>query len=93
MQRKHDPVPEQGKWLRSVIRGHVNYYAVPGNKQATDAYRTEAIKGWLRALRARSQKARRLTWERFIRIVNRWIPRVRIVHPYPSQRLHVNHPK
>ena len=93
MQRKHDPVPEQGKWLRSVIGGHVNYYAVPGNKQAIDAYRTEAIRGWLRALRGRSQKARRLTWERFNRIVNRWIPRARIVHPYPSQRLHVNHPK
>ncbi len=93
MQRKHDPVPEQGEWLRSVISGHVNYYAVPGNKQAIDAYRNEAIKGWLRALRDRSQKARRLSWERFIRIVNRWIPRARIVHPYPNQRLHVTHPK
>jgi hypothetical protein len=22
MRRRHDPVPEQGKWLRSVVQGH-----------------------------------------------------------------------
>ncbi len=28
--RLHDPVPEVGKWLASVVRGHVSYYGVPG---------------------------------------------------------------
>jgi hypothetical protein len=27
MQRRHDPVPDQGQWLASVVRGHSNYYA------------------------------------------------------------------
>src|SRR6266545_7771940 len=29
--RRHHPVPEQGRWLGSVVRGHRAYYAVPGN--------------------------------------------------------------
>ena len=28
-QRMHLPVPEQGRWLASVLRGHMAYYAVP----------------------------------------------------------------
>jgi len=29
--RRHLPIPEQGHWLASVLRGHYNYYAVPDN--------------------------------------------------------------
>jgi hypothetical protein len=28
-QRRHLPIPEQGRWLGSVVRGHHAYYAVP----------------------------------------------------------------
>jgi len=93
MWRRHEPVPEQGKWLRSVVQGHLNYYAVPGNKQSIDAFRTEVIKGWLRALRRRSQKSRSLTWERIKRLIKTWIPTAKILHPYPSQRLCVTNPR
>lgn len=93
MRRRHNPVPEQGKWIRSVITGHFNYYGVPGNKQALDAFRTEAIKQWFRALRSRSQKARRLTWERFKRLIATWVPTVKIKHAYPYQRLRVTYPR
>jgi len=93
MRRRHDPVSEQGKWLRSVVQGHLNYFAVPGNKPSIDAFRTEVIKGWLHALRRRSQKSRRLSWERVMRLVITWIPRARILHPYPSQRLRVINPR
>jgi RNA-directed DNA polymerase len=47
IRRRHDPIPEQGKWLRAVVQGHFNYFAVPGNKPAIDAFRTEVIKAWL----------------------------------------------
>lgn len=87
MRRRHDAVPEQGRWLRSVVQGHLNYYAVPGNKQSIDSFRTEVIKGWLHALRRRSQKSRNLTWERVKRLIKTWIPTARILHPYPSERL------
>jgi hypothetical protein len=29
--RMHDPVAQTGQWLRSVVQGYFNYYAVPGN--------------------------------------------------------------
>jgi len=93
MRRRHVPVPDQGRWLRSVLNGHLNYYAVPGNKKSIDAFRTEVMRGWFRALRRRSQKARKLTWEKFKRLVKTWLPTAKVRHPYPNQRLCVNNPR
>jgi RNA-directed DNA polymerase len=83
--RRHLPVPEQGRWLASVVRGHLAYYAVPGNIDAVSAFRDEVRRLWHETLRRRSQRSR-LTWERYGRIANRWLPPARIVHPYPSVR-------
>ena len=91
--RRHEPVPALGKWLRSVVQGHLNYYAVPGNGQAINVFRTEINKAWLYALRRRSQKAGKLTWARMRRLIKTWIPTASIKHPYPSQRLYVNYPR
>ena len=93
MRKRHTPVTEQGKWLRSVVQGHLNYFAVPNNKQSIDSFRSDVTKSWFQALRRRSQKARRFTWEDFEKLANKWIPKARIVHPYPSQRLHVTYPR
>lgn len=93
MQRRHIPVPDQGRWLRSVIIGYFNYYAVPGNRQSIDSFRTEVMRGWFHALRRRSQKARSLTWERFKRLAKTWLPTAKVKHPYPSQRLSVTNPR
>ena len=30
--RMHDPVPEVGEWLKSVVGGHIRYFGVPGNR-------------------------------------------------------------
>ena len=84
--RWHDPVPEVGRWLASIIRGHLNYYGVPLNFEALAAFHHRVICLWKRALSRRSQKAH-VTWERMRRIARRWLPPVRIVHPYPDQRL------
>jgi RNA-directed DNA polymerase len=83
--RRHLPIPNQGRWLASVVRGHLAYYAVPGNIDAVSAFRDEVRRSWREALRRRSQRSR-LTWERFGRIAHRWLPPARIVHPYPSVR-------
>jgi len=85
-QRWHDPVPEVGRWLASIIRGHLNYYGVPLNFDALAAFHHRVICLWKRALSRRSQKAH-VTWERMRRTARRWLPPVRIVHPYPDQRL------
>jgi RNA-directed DNA polymerase len=93
IRRRHEPVPALGKWLRSVIQGHLNYFAVPGNRKAVDRFRTEINRAWLFALRRRSQKSRNLTWDRIKRLIKTWIPTVRTRHPYPDQRLCVNYPR
>ncbi len=86
--RLHDPVPEVGTWLASVVRGHAHYYGVPRNSKAINQFRHLVTRMWFRSLRRRSQKTR-LTWERMTRLIKRWIPNVRITHPYPEQRLYV----
>jgi group II intron reverse transcriptase/maturase len=85
MRRRHRPVPEQGHWLASVVRGHLAYYAVPGNIDAVAAFRTQAMRHWYRALRRRSQRSR-LDWKRMDRLSTRWLPLARKKHPWPEDR-------
>lgn len=87
--RRHDPVPEQGAWLRSVVQGHLAYYAVPGNTHAVRAFRDEVTRHWYKALRRRSQK-KRLTWSRMNPLAKRWLPPARVRHPYPDARFAAN---
>lgn len=83
--RRHLPVPEQGRWLASVLRGHFNYYAVPDNSEALRAFRSGMLKHWRGALRRRSQRGRP-TWKTMFRLADRWLPRPRILHPWPDAR-------
>jgi group II intron reverse transcriptase/maturase len=85
MHRRHLPIPEQGQWLGSVVRGHLRYYAVPDNNEAIRAFRTGAVRHWRHALRRRSQRSR-VTWERIYRLEARWLPPPRIHHPWPKAR-------
>ncbi len=83
--RMHLPIPEQGRWLASVLRGHYQYYAVPDNSEALRAFRRQAVWHWLRALRRRSQRTT-VTWKRMSRFADRWLPPPHILHPWPEQR-------
>lgn len=83
--RRHQPLPEQGAWLRSVVQGHLAYYAVPGNTEAVAAFRTLVTRHWFKALRRRSQRTR-LNWTRMNRLANRWLPPARVRHPFPDVR-------
>jgi RNA-directed DNA polymerase len=83
--RRHLPIPDQGRWLASVLRGHYHYYAVPDNIEALNAFRHHVMRHWQRALRRRSQR-HRVTWERMRRIADRWLPPPRILHPWPDAR-------
>ncbi len=86
--RMHDKVPEVGKWLGEVMRGHCNYYGVPGNSSALWRFRLDLGRTWFRTLRRRSQK-HTLTWERMNRLIERYIPPAEITHPYPRMRFRV----
>jgi RNA-directed DNA polymerase len=83
--RRHQPIPEQGKWLRSVVQGHIAYYAVPGNTDAVAAFRTQVGRQWFKALRRRSQRTR-LNWKRMDRLTTKWLPPARVRHPFPDVR-------
>jgi group II intron reverse transcriptase/maturase len=86
--RGHWSIPEVGKWLGLVVRGHCQYYGVPGNFAMLKAYRQAVLRLWQLTIRRRSQR-HRATWARVYRLARRWIPYVHITHPYPSARLRV----
>jgi group II intron reverse transcriptase/maturase len=86
---RHLPIPEQGQWLASVLRGHFAYYAVPGNGRAIQAFRTQVTRRWLKALRRRSQR-HHLNWKRMVLLAQRWLPPAQILHPYPEARFAAN---
>jgi RNA-directed DNA polymerase len=83
--RMHLPIPEQGRWLASVLTGHYRYYAVPGNSHALRGFRHRVLLHWRHALARRSQKGR-ITWDRLRRLATRWLPQPRILHPWPDER-------
>lgn len=87
IRNRHRTVAEQGRWLRRVVQGHFNYYAVPGNRKALDTFCTQIRHAWLRALRRRSHKGRNLTWQRIQGWLEKWLPKAHVRHPYPNQRL------
>jgi group II intron reverse transcriptase/maturase len=90
--RMHQPIPKQGQWLHYVVRGYFNYHAVPTNGRALHVFRHHVIDLWRRTLRRRSQKDR-VTWERMTQLVDDWLPKPTILHPWPSDRFAVTHPR
>jgi RNA-directed DNA polymerase len=81
----HDPIAETGVWVKQMLQGHLNYYAVSGNHPSMWWFCNQVRWLWLKTLRRRSQKAD-LSWERFIRLVDRFFPPIKTLHPLPCHR-------
>jgi RNA-directed DNA polymerase len=90
--RMHQSISEQGSWLRQVVRGYYTYHAVPTNSRALKVFRAEITKRWRRVLSRRSQKGD-LNWDRVNRLIDDWLPKPRILHPWPNRRLAVSYPR
>src|SRR5215469_7776401 len=90
--RMHRPIPEQGAWLKQVVTGFYNYHAVPTNAHALWSFRDEVIRRWQQTLGRRSQNGY-LTWARMMKLADGWLPKPRILHPWPEQRFAVKHPR
>lgn len=90
--RMHQPIPEQGRWLAQVVSGYFAYHAVPTNYAALGAFRAHILRLWLRTLRRRSQTAD-LLFEQMKQLGDHWLPKPRILHPWPEARFAVNHPR
>ena len=90
--RMHQSIPQQGIWLRQVVTGYFNYHAVPTNGRALAAFRFHVIDLWRRTLRRRSQTDW-TTWEKAARLAHDFLPKPRILHPWPERRFAVTHPR
>jgi len=90
--RRHDPIPEVGRWLRRVVDGYFNYHGVPLNGVSLKRFRLQVVRLWFRALRRRGQR-NRITWSRFSGHAASWIPQPSIRQPYPSVRFAAKHPR
>jgi len=90
--KMHEPVRVVGEWLKRVVEGYYRYHAVPGNIMVLGRFRDRLCRLWRQALRRRSQR-RRPGWDRLRPTFERWIPRPRILHPYPDVRFDVTHPR
>ena len=89
---RHAPIEEQGSWLKHVVTGWLAYHAVPVNGPSLRLFRDGVIWHWRRALRRRGQRDQ-TSWRAITTLANRWLPRARILHPWPSQRFAVTHPR
>src|SRR5947209_4516590 len=90
--RMHEPIPVQGKWLGQVVRGYFAYHAVPTNGRRLNAFRDHVKDLWRRALQRRSQRDRS-TWDRITQLATDFLPKPRILHPWPSERFAVKYPR
>jgi RNA-directed DNA polymerase len=87
---RHTPIDEQGRWLGTMMKGYFAYFAVPTNTYLLSAFRYHTSITWFRSLRRRSQR-HRLTWERMARLIERFLPSPRVLHPWPNHRFRVKY--
>lgn len=87
--RLHAPLAETGAWLSRVLKGHLNYYAVPGNRPCLSWFFWSVARIWMRMLRRRSQRAR-MSWAKFNRRCRRFFLAITIRHPLPYARFDAN---
>jgi RNA-directed DNA polymerase len=95
--RSNNPEVELGRsmhaWLArmGIPAGGKNYKLVSEQARRISACRLTFLL-WRRSLRRRSQRDG-LTWDRIARLANDWLPKPRILHPWPSTRFAVTHPR
>ena len=90
--RMHDPLAQTGQWLKSIVQGYFNYYAVPGNTPSLSLFRHRLLVLWWHSVRRRSQK-HRISWTRMLDLAKRWLPAPYVLHPYPDARFAATHPR
>ena len=90
--RMHEPTALVGAWLKQVVQGFYQYHAVPGNSDRLSLFQHRLRVLWRHVLFRRSQKGRK-SWKKLNRLLDRWIPIPRVLHPYPMERFCAIHPR
>ena len=73
-------------------KSYFAYHAVPTNGKSMSTFRHYVMDLWRRALQRRSQRDRS-TWARIAQLAAEFLPPVRILHPWPSERFAVKYPR
>jgi RNA-directed DNA polymerase len=89
---QHASIVEQGRWLGEVVRGYFYYHAVPTNLNILRGFLKDVRRLWWQALRRRSQKDR-TSWASLGKMAKRWLPKAKILHPWPEERFDRHHPR
>jgi RNA-directed DNA polymerase len=84
--RRHEAPVITHQWLTRVLRGHFNYYGVPGNERGLRTFRAHVEHAWYRQLSRRSQRATLGVADKQKIEVRFPLPKPRIVHPWPEKR-------
>lgn len=76
---RHAPLREQQEALSAKLRGHYGYFGITGNARALLSFRKEVLRAWRSWLDRRGGR-RRMTWERFERLLEYYtLPPARVV--------------
>jgi RNA-directed DNA polymerase len=80
-EHRHDAVRTQWQALSRKLRGHFEYYGIPGNSAHLNRFRLEVTRAWRKWLNRRSQRAG-MSWDRMRKLLERYpLPPPRITHP------------
>jgi len=90
--RADSSVRKTGQWLSQVVAGYFAYHAVPTNGSALSAFRYHVLVLWRRQLCRRSQRAK-MDWARMTKLADEFLPKPKILHPWPSIRFAARHPR
>jgi len=75
---RHLPIAEQHRTLGLKLKGHANYYGIPGNSVAVARFIHRAGRVWRKWLARRSHKAKK-SWDWFNQLLKRYpLPRPRV---------------
>ena len=83
--------PRTGEMAAQVIRGS-NYHAVPTNFATLGKFRHQITRIWLRTLRRRSQRDD-TPWTKIEKLAEDFLPKPKILHPWPAARFAAKHPR
>jgi group II intron reverse transcriptase/maturase len=78
---RHLPLKDQHAALSRRLRGHFQYFGINGNARSLGQVQFFAERVWLKWLQRRSQRGKRLTWEKFRAYLK--------AHPLPPPRIAV----
>jgi hypothetical protein len=84
--------PRTGKMAQESGSGIPELSLGTGQLPTMQKFRTHVTNLWRRALRRRSQKDD-TTWTKANKLAAAWLPRVRVLHPWPVERFTARHPR